>query len=69
MIFLQGILLVLTVLYEDNLFLTNLDQFLDLKPRIVAPQAPSPFTQPIPGTIVFQNVGFTYSSREQDDPA
>jgi ATP-binding cassette subfamily B protein len=64
--FLQGVLRALTGLYEDNLFLTNLDQFLDLKPKIVAPPQPRPIPEPMPGCIAFRNVGFTYSSRDQE---
>jgi ATP-binding cassette, subfamily B, bacterial len=63
---LQGMLLALTGLYEDNLFLANLDQFLNLKPRIVAPERPQPIPEPMPGTIEFREVGFTYSSRAQE---
>ena len=64
--FLQAVLRSLAGLYEDNLFLTNLYQFLDLTPKIVAPLKPHPVPQSMPRYIAFQNVGFTYSSREQE---
>jgi ATP-binding cassette subfamily B protein len=37
---LQTVLRALAGLYEDNLFLTNLYQFLDLQPAIAAPARP-----------------------------
>ena len=64
--YLQSVLRSLAGLYEDNLFLTNLYQFLDLKPKIVAPPRPHPVPQPMSRGIAFQNVGFTYSSRAQE---
>ena len=64
--FLQAVLRSLAGLYEDNLFLTNLYQFLDLTPKIVAPLKPHPVPQSMPRYIAFQNVGFTYLSREQE---
>lgn len=53
-------------LYEDNLFLTSLYQFLDLKPKIVSPHQPLPVPLPISRGITFQNVEFTYPSREKE---
>jgi ATP-binding cassette subfamily B protein len=64
--FLQAALRSLAGLYEDNLFLTNLYQFLDLKPKIVAPPKPCPVPHSMLNGIMFQNVSFTYSSREQE---
>lgn len=64
--FLQSSLRALAGLYEDNLFLTNLYQFLDLVPRIVAPPQPRPVPQPMPHAITFHEVGFAYPSREQE---
>jgi ATP-binding cassette subfamily B protein len=64
--FLQAVLRSLAGLYEDNLFLANLYQFLDLAPKIVAPPQPQPVPQSMLRGIAFQNVGFTYSSREQE---
>jgi ATP-binding cassette subfamily B protein len=64
--FLQSVLRALAGLYEDNLFLTNLYQFLDLKPRIAAPPQPRPVPQAIQSGITFHNIGFTYPSRAQE---
>lgn len=64
--FLQAALRALAGLYEDNLFLANLYQFLDLSPRITAPPQPRPVPQPMSRGVAFHNVGFTYPSREQE---
>ncbi len=63
--FLQMTLKGLAGLYEDNLFITSLYQFLDLAPKISAPAKPQPLSQPIRRGISFRGVGFTYPSREQ----
>jgi ATP-binding cassette subfamily B protein len=41
--FLQELLGSLAGLYEDNLFLTNLYEFLDLKPKVIEPRQAKPF--------------------------
>ena len=64
--FFQAILQALAGLYEDNLFLTNLFQFLDLKPKIVSPRQPHPVPQPMTQGITFHDICFTYPSREQE---
>jgi len=64
--FLQAALRALAGLYEDNLFLTNLYQFLDLAPRIAAPPQPRAVPQPMPRGIAFHNMGFTYPSRQEE---
>lgn len=64
--FLQAVLHSLAGLYEDNLFLTNLYQFLDLKPKIKTPAKPQSVPQPMPCGITFNKVGFTYASRQQE---
>jgi ATP-binding cassette subfamily B protein len=64
--FLQAVLRALAGLYEDNLFLTNLYQFLDLAPEIAAPPQPRAVPQPMPRRIAFHNVGFTYPSRDEE---
>jgi len=48
-------------LYEDNLFLSNLYEFLNLKPTIVEPGKPQAFPRPITSGIVFDNVSFQYA--------
>ncbi|MGH7553251.1 MAG: ABC transporter ATP-binding protein [Longimicrobiales bacterium] len=49
-----------TQLYEDNLFLTNFYEFLDLEPKVLAPERPRAFPRPIRRGIVFQRVSFKY---------
>jgi ATP-binding cassette, subfamily B, bacterial len=58
---LKSLLTSLSGLYEDNLFLANLYEFLDLKPKIVQPAYPKLIPQPIQRGIVFNNVNFNYS--------
>ena len=64
--YLQALLRGLAGLYEDNMFLANLYQFLDLRPRIAAPARPRAMPQPMPRAIAFRNVGFTYPSRTEE---
>jgi ATP-binding cassette subfamily B protein len=58
--FLQGLLGGLAGLYEDNLFLSNLYEFLDLKRRIVEPDPAFPVPRPIQTGIVVDHVSFNY---------
>ena len=56
----------LSGLHEDNLFLANLYEFLDLRPQIVTPAQPK-FCPPVKDqSITFENVSFQYegSSRQ-----
>ncbi|AFY99919.1 ABC transporter ATP-binding protein [Calothrix sp. PCC 6303] len=59
---LTGVLGRLSSLYEDNLFLANLYEFLDIKPQITQPNHPQAFPQPMRTGIVFDNVNFQYST-------
>jgi ATP-binding cassette subfamily B protein len=47
-------------LYEDNLFLSNLYDFLDLKPGVTGPAKPLPCPSRIAQGIKFHGVGFAY---------
>jgi ATP-binding cassette subfamily B protein len=47
-------------LYEDNLFLTTLDDFMAVRPGIVAPPDPKPVPDPIRQGIAFEGVSFRY---------
>jgi len=58
--FLQGILSSLTGLYADNLFLSNLYEFLDLKRTVAEPAVARPVPQPMRVGIVFDHVSFQY---------
>ena len=57
---LRQLLTGLASLYEDQLFLSNLYEFLDLKPRITAPLQLHPIPQPMKKGIVFDRVSFKY---------
>ncbi|NJL83121.1 MAG: ABC transporter ATP-binding protein [Chloroflexaceae bacterium] len=57
---LKGILRSLMQLYADNLFLGNLYEFLDLKPKVVEPNPASPIPQPLRHGIAFEQVSFQY---------
>lgn len=57
---LQGVLNSLLGLYEDNLFLTNFYEFLDLKPRVSEPTNPVPIPRPMQSGFCFENVDFAY---------
>jgi ATP-binding cassette subfamily B protein len=56
----QGILGNLAGLYEDNLFLSNLYEFLDLKRTVVEPARAVPVPQPMHSGIVLDQVSFQY---------
>jgi len=62
---LQAILGGLAGLYEDNLFLSNFYQFLDIKPRITVPDRPRPVPVPLRQGVVFHNAGFVYPGSGQ----
>jgi ATP-binding cassette, subfamily B, bacterial len=57
---LQGILSSLERLYEDNLFLSNLYEFLDLKRTVIEPVHASPVPQPLQRGIVLNHMSFQY---------
>jgi len=47
-------------LYEDNLFLATLEEFMAVEPAIVAPADPQPIPRPIQRGIAFEGVSFRY---------
>ncbi|MBI5029669.1 MAG: ABC transporter ATP-binding protein [Chloroflexi bacterium] len=59
--YLREILSGLANLYEDSLFLTNLYEFLDLKPRVVLPTSPRLMPKPMQRGIAFEHVRFDYA--------
>lgn len=59
---LRGLLGSLAGLYEDNLFLSNLFEFLDIQPGIVSPDSPLTFPSPIRQGLRFDHVTFGYPS-------
>ena len=52
----------MATLYEDNLFLSNLYEFLDLEPKLREPLDPHPVPHPMRQGIVFDRVCFKYPS-------
>ncbi|UCD84933.1 MAG: ABC transporter ATP-binding protein [Deltaproteobacteria bacterium] len=58
--FLRQMLSSLADLYEDNLFLSNLFEFLDLRPNVIDPPRPEPIPQRMKTGIVFDQVSFKY---------
>jgi ATP-binding cassette subfamily B protein len=48
-------------LYEHNLFLASIDEFLDLRRTVVEPAHPVPMPRPLRHGIVFDRVSFHYS--------
>jgi ATP-binding cassette subfamily B protein len=59
--YLRDILSGLANLYEDSLFLTNLYEFLDLKPRVVVAPSPRALPKTIQRGIAFEHVRFEYA--------
>jgi ATP-binding cassette subfamily B protein len=51
-------------LYEDNLFLSDLGKFLELKPSVAEPELPRPFPRPVKQGIVLDSVSFGYPDSE-----
>lgn len=58
--FLQEIFSKMINIYKDNLFLSTLFEFLDLKPKLVEAKHPKPIPKPITKGIVFNQVSFCY---------
>lgn len=62
---LRGLLSSLSGLYEDNLFLANLYEFLDLKSNLKEPDVPTAFPTPISTGIAFNQVSFQYATTQR----
>jgi ATP-binding cassette, subfamily B, bacterial len=58
---LQGVLSGLSGLYEDNLFLSNLYEFLNLAPKIASPAQPKAFPNPVQHGIEIKDIRFQYA--------
>lgn len=63
--FLQGFSSSLSQLYESNLFLTNLEEFLGVKSRIVVPAVPRSIPRPLQTGLVFDHVTFHYPQEKR----
>jgi ATP-binding cassette subfamily B protein len=59
---LQDLLGGMAELYENNLFLANIHDYLDLKPKIAAPAHPVSVPNPLLGGITLEHVGFRYAN-------
>jgi ATP-binding cassette subfamily B protein len=59
---LKGMLNSLAGLYEDNLFLFNLQEFLESKPKVIEPFHPKPIPKLKQKSIQFHHVSFQYPS-------
>lgn len=59
--FLNSLMTGIAGLYEDNLFLTSLYDFLDLESKVKEPDNPLPVPRPIKDGISFEGVDFRYS--------
>jgi len=58
--FLQSLMGSIAFLYESNLFLTHLYEFLDLEPKVLEPSRPQIIQRPLCRGIVFDHVKFKY---------
>lgn len=63
--FLEGLGWSLSSLYESNLFLTTLGEFLGIQSRLPESAHPKRFPQPIAQGITFDHVSFQYSHEER----
>lgn len=59
---LRGVMSRIAGLYEDNLFLANLYEFLQLKPKLIEPVQPQIVPTPMRQGIVFDRVSFQYDN-------
>jgi ATP-binding cassette subfamily B protein len=62
---LQAILQSLARLYEDNLFLAQFYQFLDLEPAVHTPQNPQPVPSRLQQGVAFKQVSFAYPGSQR----
>ncbi len=63
--YLRDLLGGLAGLYEDNLFLANLYEFLDLEPKVIDPPRPKALPKAVKSGVVFSGVSFTYPGGTQ----
>ena len=59
-VFLRQLLSSLALLYENSLFLSNLYEFLDLKPAVTDPPQTKPVPNPLKIGLTFEGVSFKY---------
>jgi ATP-binding cassette subfamily B protein len=61
----QGLFSGFSGMYENNLYLDTLYQFLATTPRITAPEKPRPLPEPVRGHVRFDGVSFSYPGSEE----
>ncbi|HSR40941.1 MAG TPA: ABC transporter ATP-binding protein, partial [Longimicrobiales bacterium] len=61
----SGILLGSADIYEQSLFLKDLFEFLEMKPRLASPEDPVPVPRAIRRGFEFEDVGFRYQGSER----
>ncbi|NYI88331.1 ATP-binding cassette subfamily B protein [Amycolatopsis endophytica] len=61
----QGLFSGFSGMYENNLYLDTLYQFLETAPRITRPAVVKPLPEPVRGHIEFQDVSFSYPGSEE----
>ncbi len=64
MTFLQNVVRSFGVLYNNKLFISNLFEFLELKPTVVSPADPVPFPENVE-SVEFRDLSFTYPGGER----
>jgi ATP-binding cassette subfamily B protein len=64
--YLQQVLTALAGLYEDSLFFSNLEEFLEQRPRVMDPPDPLPLDDPGPLGIRFEGVCFRYPGSSEE---
>jgi ATP-binding cassette, subfamily B, bacterial len=61
----QGLFSGVSGMYENNLYLDTLYQFLATKPQITAPDHPRPLPEPVHGQVRFDKVSFSYPGADE----
>jgi len=61
----QRVLLTLSSVYEESLYLRDLFTFLDLKPRVISPPGARAVPRPIRRGFLFEGVSFKYPGSEE----
>jgi len=61
----QGLFSGFSGMYENNLYLDTLYQFLATTPRITAPEKPRPLPEPVLGHVRFDEVSFNYPGSDE----
>ncbi|MSR22967.1 MAG: ABC transporter ATP-binding protein [Gemmatimonadetes bacterium] len=61
----EAVLLRGASIYEESLFLRDLFDFLEMRPRVPLPESPTPFPRPIRQGFEFEGVGFRYPGADR----